>query len=655
MTSHPALPLSRRTVVAGGLGAVALAGLGVPVAGAAPRAPRPRSATALAPVDPLPAGAPDRTAFAPNEQVFGSFLVILAPLANSVVDDDPQLYGWMADGWWRTPNHPRNSRIMEHVATLSWFLANDRAWNPYFGDPALEARLDAAIGYYLSLQGPSGAWPVTYEEESLATTGFGAAALAETLRNLQLSSRLPQRRAEIETALRAACGWLMDPDQDFWGPPAGTANQPVGGVAAVAEVADVLGDPTVAAGVDERLAYLAQHAQAPGGWFHEPMGYDSRYSVSVQLPDMAVLARHTANPVLTTMVTRFTDFYGYAMVREPGVSGWFQYSAINARTAATFRDDVVDAQNDFSALSRALIAGSPQLAAFLPSSEGVQDARAAWAADPAPVPPRVKGDTDPRRWMHNPDAPNGVSRATRVARIRELRYLTENTFTELRQGPLDAQLLFVRRPGYYLGSAYGRRASALTRTGPGLLWHPDAGMFLLSLNGNAAGDDCWTTLGPNGLDTARTNVVTTYHEGPDATGPQLARADVTGFDQTFTTRSTSPGGAVVEVTHGPASVTRRVTTGGASTDVVPLVLRPSDQLTFSDGTVSAGAAPVTTEASGVTIARGAVRIRVEWQADAPVSLAPTPHTFFGGSRALALLRIGHDGTFVHTISTETVA
>ena len=650
MTSDRILP-RRRSVLAGGLGAAALAGLGVPLAGPAGGS----TGSVLPLVDPLPAGAPDRTAFAPNEQVFGSFLVILAPLANSVVDDDPELYGWMEDGWWRTPNHPRNSRIMEHVATLSWFLAHDRPWNPYLGDPALEARLDAAIGYYLGLQGPTGAWPVTYEEESLATTGFGAAALVETLRNLRLAQRLPQRQAGIEAALRAACGWLMDPDQDFWGPPVGVANQPVGGVAAVAEVADVLGDPTIAAGVDERLDYLAEHAQAPGGWFHEPMGYDARYSVSVQLPDMAVLARHTANPVVATMVTRFADFHGYAMVREPGVSGWFQYAAINARSAATFRDDTVDAQNDYSALSRALLADSPRLAAFLPSREGVQEARAAWAADPAPVPPRVKGDTDPRRWMHNPAAPDGVPRATRVARIRELRYLREDTFTELRQGRLDAQMLFVRRPGYYLGSYYGKRASGLTRTGPGLFWHPGGGMIVLSLNGNAAGDDCWTTLGPDGLDTARTDVVTTYHSGPDATAPEVPREDVSGLDGVFITRSTPPaGGFVIEVTHGPSGVTRRAMTGGPGADVVPLVLRASDRLTFTDGTVPDGPAPVTTEAAGVTIARGSVRIGIAWQVVAPVSLTTTSHTFFGGSRTLALLRVEHGGAFACELSTATV-
>jgi hypothetical protein len=180
-------------------------------------------------------------------------------------------------------------------------------------------------------------------------------------------------------------------------------------------------------------------------------------------------------------------------------------------------------------------------------------------------------------------------------------------------------------------------------------------MIVLSLNGNAAGDDFWTTLGPDGLDTARTDLVTTYHHGPDATAPQVPRDEVSGLQGVFTTRSTPPaGGFSIEVTHGVSSVTRRVTTAGPATDVVPLVLRPADRLTFTDGTVSSGPAAVTTEATGVTIARGSVRIGIDWQVAAPVSLAPTPHTHFGGSRTSSLLRIGHGGMLVCELSTAMV-
>ena len=92
----------------------------------------------------LPVGVPDRRVFAAGEQRFAGYLVTLAPMTNDIVDTDP--YGFMGGGWWRTRRHsPFNARVQEHVFTLSWFYANQRAWNPYHRDPALLGRLDAAL------------------------------------------------------------------------------------------------------------------------------------------------------------------------------------------------------------------------------------------------------------------------------------------------------------------------------------------------------------------------------------------------------------------------------------------------------------------------------------------------------------------------------
>jgi hypothetical protein len=104
----------------------------------------------------LPPGAPDRGLFAPLEQRIAGYLAILAPMTNDIVDADPATYGFMAGGWWRTPAQPYNARVQEHVFTLSWFYANQRPWNPYYGDPALLGRLDADLQHYHQLQNPNG-------------------------------------------------------------------------------------------------------------------------------------------------------------------------------------------------------------------------------------------------------------------------------------------------------------------------------------------------------------------------------------------------------------------------------------------------------------------------------------------------------------------
>ncbi|MFE3451855.1 hypothetical protein ACFXJ8_23335 [Nonomuraea sp. NPDC059194] len=79
----------------------------------------------------LPPGAPDRRLFAPAEQRFATYLTTLAPMVH-----DMDASGFFAGGWWRNPAAPYNARVQEHVYTLAWFLTQQRAWNPYAGEPA---------------------------------------------------------------------------------------------------------------------------------------------------------------------------------------------------------------------------------------------------------------------------------------------------------------------------------------------------------------------------------------------------------------------------------------------------------------------------------------------------------------------------------------
>ena len=104
-------------------------------------------------------------------------------------------------------------RVQEQVATLSWFYANERAWNPYYGDEVLLARLDEAIGHYLSLQHANGSFSeYNLPEQSRAATGFGLTALTETLENLRAIDALPDTQTALEEAIRRAAHWVLDLD-----------------------------------------------------------------------------------------------------------------------------------------------------------------------------------------------------------------------------------------------------------------------------------------------------------------------------------------------------------------------------------------------------------------------------------------------------------
>ncbi|NYD68486.1 twin-arginine translocation signal domain-containing protein [Agromyces atrinae] len=625
---RPPLPpaLSRRHFLAGAGATAALLALGEARANPAWAT----SAGAVLPlVAALPAGQPVRSQFAPNEQVLAAYLMIVAPLANSVRDVAPN-YGWMEDGWWRSPNQPFNSRIMEHVATLSWFYANNRPWNPYYRDPALLGRLDAALGYYLSLQHADGSYPeYSATEHHLSPTGFGTVALSAVLRDLRAAGELYDRRVEIRDAIRASSAWLVDTSKPHWNRPVQFANQVVAGLSGVVEAAHILGEPAVSASVPNRLQIILDDGQAPAGFFHEPVAPDAGYNFDVMLPDLGALYLRLPDPTIIELAERFAEWFGYVVVLEPGRNEGFILSGTSARNiVATFEPTPVD-DVDRSALARTLLPHVPALRAFFASAEEKTQARADWAASTAPVSPREKPNTSPRLHMHVPQAPVGVPGSQRDAEVAALRYRQESTFTELRLGTLDQQYVFVRRPGYYTAGLYGVRQNSLQRMGTNAFWHPVAGMLALTIN--STGPDDWTTVADAvGTASSRGPVTATHHAGSSASGAVIAPAALTGYTGVFTTRYVTADNAVrTDVTHRADGIRRVMTTSGPSRERIPLIIATTDQVQFANGVAAPYDQETITVTTGITVTRGGLRFVISWGTPLEAKYAPMDRSYLG--------------------------
>ena len=640
--ARPQLPpaLSRRDLLVGAGAAAALLAIGN--AGTMP-AMATSGGTVLPLVAPLPAGRPVRSQFAPNEQVLAAYLMIVAPLANSVRDLDPN-YGWMKDGWQRTPNEPYNARIMEHVATLSWFYANDRPWNPYYRDAALLGRLDAALGYYLSLQHADGSYPeYSPTEHHLSPTGFGTVALSAVLRDLRAAGDLYDRRVQIRDALRKSSAWLVDTSRAHWNRPVQLVNQVVGGLSGVVEAAHVLGEPAVSASVPDRLQIILRDGQAPAGFFHEPLAPDAGYNFEVMLSDLGALYKRLPDPAIVQLAERFAAWWGYVVVMEPGRNEGFILSGTSARNIiATFvptREDDLDR----SALARTLLPRVPALGAFFASSEEKTQARDAWRTSSAPVSPRRKMDSSPRLHMHVPQAPLGIPGNQRDARVAALRYRRESTFTELRRGTLDQQYVFVRRPGYYTAALYGVRPNTLQRMGTNAFWHPVAGMLALTVN--STGPDDWTTVADSvGTASSRGPVTATHHVGSSATGALISADALTGYEGVFTTRYVTADGAVrTDVTHRADGIRRVLTTPGASRERIPLIIGTGDQVAFANGTPAPYGQEAIAVSRGLAVTRGGLRFVIDWGVDREARYTPMDRSYLG-NRTHRILTISFSGT-----------
>jgi hypothetical protein len=566
----------------------------------------------------LPAVSPDRHAFAPAEQRYAPYLATLAPMVADIDAD-----GFFGGGWWRTPNVPTNARVQEHVFTLSWFHANARSWNPYHRSPALLAALDATLGHYLSLQHEDGSFPeYSAGEHGLAPTGFGIGYLAKTLRNLRQANALPQRQTQIRTALRTAMNWLLNTANPIWTPPVHYANQVTAGLAGSAVALTQFSDPALRSRLTERVAYLSRHGQSPAGFFYEPTGMDINYNFEVMLPELAEYFRLTGSPVAASMAARFADWFGHIMLREPDGSGWLTYYAVSARTAASDYDDVIG-DTDRQTLGSSFLPVAPALAAFYTSREGKAAARARWAALPGPVPVLAKQDTSPRIITHAAYPESLPPSAVKKVAIALLPYLRSPRFWELRRDPsTDQDYLFVRRPGFYFGGFFGTRASTTVKGGTGFLWHPKAGTVV---HAQQTTTGCWATVPAGGTPDAAGNLIATY--GKD-------RVDYRTPDARVTTALTFTDRAVRRTVHATT----------AATEQIPLVLRPSDTVAFTDGTPVPYHTTVTATADGLVLHRAGATITVRWSVPRRATISTSTRTYLAdATRRVHVLRIPHDG------------
>ncbi|MDQ0644809.1 hypothetical protein [Microbacterium murale] len=635
--------VSRRALLAGAGAGVLLAAV-VPDwrTGSAFAAQSSVGSSGLPPIAPLPAGAPDRRAFTLEEQRLAPYLATLAPMVNEIVDDDGAALGWMSGGWWRTPAEPFNARIQEHVRTLAWFYAHERPWNPYSGDAALLARLDAAIHHYLRLQHADGSWP-EYEpdEHSRAATAFALGYLSKTLEDLRDVDALPQTRTEISGALHRAMSWFLDPgNTGVWQTERiEFVNQPMAGLAGSALALRLDPDPGLQVLLLDRIDVIVANGQSPAGYFYEPLGMDIAYNLNVTLSEMIEILEQVDAPGLVGMVERLADWLGYNLVWEPDGAGFIANTAGSARTPMWFLDATTTEPQQRDLGSRF----APDVAAMRAFYTTIEDRtvqREAWAESAEPVLPQARGQTNPRIVVNIPYGEAYPSRADKDAAIAAMPVLAQNRFTELRRDPQGQHFLFARRPGIYTMAHFGPPSTSLVRSGLSLIWHPESGTFVHgSHNSNT---ECWGTVLPNGGTDAGASLAVAYFEGDPADGHAVEPEQVAGVHDLGLTWRTTLGNVTGAAVLEDDAITKRLVVTSDASEQVPLLLRTTDRLTWIGGNLESAEAGVTTQAKGLKVRRGRISLEINWSERLSAAIAPVDrHYFADRSRQVHMLRIAH--------------
>ncbi|VXC45225.1 conserved hypothetical protein [Pseudoclavibacter sp. 8L] len=628
--------LSRRTFMYSVLGAGGLA-VGSYIA----FAPEAGDGRALAKVPMF--AAPSRRLFDDREQVLAPYLMTVAPMANDVVDDpDAEAFGFMAGGWWRPVDAQTktNSRIMEQVATLAWFCANQRDWNPLYQSTALLARLEAAVGYYTSLQLEDGSYPEQEGNSSLAATAFGLTAQADAYEALVALGVSGPTTLQLRGSIERAVAWFMNKDADHWAPPVILFNQVAAGLVGAQRALQVLSQaPVDQSAISERIAFLCANGQASAGFFHEPYGVDFGYNFTVAMPDIAWLLTQTNHPDLVPLVTRYMDFMQYAVLPEPGSGSLWHIPALHVRNVTTVVSRPRNDLSDRAALARVLLSSVPSIALFLSTSEEKAQARSDFRSASDPIRPLPKRETSPRTWMYGRLAPDGPSKKERDAVEAGLPVLTAERFSKLENGSAHEQYLFVRRPSYFVASVFGFWIKTYKSTRQlGTLWSPTLGTILVGTNNPTAAEG-WETLGPAGeFSTRQSSSTSEYFDSRTSTESQKIDAlKVREKTTLFAQRAQSDAGSS-EYTVGwgywdqGLRFTFLTQREGECTQRLPILLKDGDTLTMSDGsTFSSGDDGREVLTSSLVLNRDGGRVLFDLGLkDLRVFITPTGNEMSGG-------------------------
>jgi hypothetical protein len=294
-------------------------------------------------VAPLQMDRIDPSSFTEDETSYVYHLKHLSTVANAVVMDG-ECRGFIDLKVWRRPqdNEPYNARILENFASLAFFYTENRPWNPYCGDDALKARLEAVMDFWCRSQHTDGRFSEYAPEKwSLPPTGFGIKFMGETLRRLHASKSQGGPTIDpdlysltIDAARKAIQVLLTHPD--LMRQATNYSNQYTGFWGGLMAFLSAFPDADLHRQFVDMVRTFREKLTSPVGYHYERSGCDWQYTMGTHRNNIRDVWKSVRGTELGTMVAEmeqpWIDWMSYNAVLEPDGSYFTLNRAIETRT-----------------------------------------------------------------------------------------------------------------------------------------------------------------------------------------------------------------------------------------------------------------------------------------------------------------------------------
>lgn len=411
-------------------------------------------------------------------------------IANSINGDpNSRTFGWQNSKIYRADHNggsSSNARTMEPVYVLALAYTLNKPWNPYYRNEILKARLEAAVNYWLSLQGNGGGFPEDGKigTQSLPPTSFSLEFLVEMREMLDADGTADAGlRARLRKAVEDGVSWAAYDDgarnQGYH-----FSNQYCGTLFTLWRLWEQTRDPKWQHLYNERLDAWLANGQPSLYWMENDGVETFGYGVVTEWELDRIFALNN-DPRLLESFRKYFEWCGLNTLPENDGRTFIMDNVGHGRTLTNQPTGRIGYYNH---IASKLPSSRAFAYAYVMSDEERERRMANWLRAPFPSSGKKPGKTAAFHPFHNYPmyfAPNGLWTITEQENrdaLRQLPTLSQERFTRYFNVPASQdQFLFARRPGVYATLHFGRPSGRQAKE-VGLVWLPGFGTLMRGFN-----------------------------------------------------------------------------------------------------------------------------------------------------------------------------